>query len=696
MPTTSTASAEADNALPRDLADLLVELSTALHKYAMYPDGHPLLETAAAGVTRRLTPILDERATLAIAVARNQLMVDGAGSDEGSPVLRDLAMKLYRHEIGGVRIEQGVDDSELTTMLKTIARETVKGAPELKSGTHPGAALRDWPHIDLLPLSYDQLRLHDENAPADDPEKGGGWATQLWSKLARSAVGVPADGNTAVPDFLQDPLALASTIDRRENDPAFDKGILGIFGSFMEEIRAKGGSAAKGLRVRVGSLVSGMAPATLRRILSVNTDWSQRRQLVMNATNALAADTVLDLAKAASDATQHSMSEALLLLLAKLARHSDKGSAARKEKADAALRENVRQLISDWDKAAELPEENYWATMEKLIAEPGKEVRASGMYDVPPEHVVQLSLETEVFGATTRHAVSEMVRRGQIAAMLTLVDSTPDANKVVYTLRRHLDNTGTIRRLLRDRPVDFEVLYRLVSRVGFPAANALLDALEHEDDRAARWKLFEMLAQLGPKVGEAVVARLPKAAWFVQRNLLLLLGRLPEWPATFTPVPYTRAADPRVRREAFALLLPNPKTRDHTIVDAVKDTDERIVRAGLTAASENGCPRDAVPVLAARLTAGTLDGMLGVLAVRVLAPLRLGVVLECLIASTLAPKRRFQFRRKLASKNPVMLAALNVLATHWGTDPSAQRSLALAAKEPDPEIQAALRPGRVA
>ena len=314
--------------------------------------------------------------------------------------------KLYRHEIGGVRIEQGVDDSELITMLKTIARETVKGAPELKTGAHAGATLRDWPHIDLLPLSYDQLRLHDDNAPPDDTEKGGGWATQLWSKLARSAVGPGGSEGVGDPDLLQDPLALASTIDRHENDPAFDKGILGLFGSFVDEIRAKGGSAAKGLRVRVGSLVSGMAPATLRRILTVNTDFSQRRQLVMNATHALAADTVLDLAKAASDATQHSMSEALLLLLAKLARHSDKGSAARKEKADAALRENVRQLINDWDKAAELPEENYWATMEKLIAEPGKEVKASGMYDVPPEHVVQLSLETEVFGTTTRAAVS--------------------------------------------------------------------------------------------------------------------------------------------------------------------------------------------------------------------------------------------------------------------------------------------------
>ena len=60
-------------ALSRELADFLVELSTALHKYSMYPDGHPLLETAVSGVARRLTPILAERPMFAIGVARDHL-----------------------------------------------------------------------------------------------------------------------------------------------------------------------------------------------------------------------------------------------------------------------------------------------------------------------------------------------------------------------------------------------------------------------------------------------------------------------------------------------------------------------------------------------------------------------------------------------------------------------------------------------
>ena len=82
---------------------------------------------------------------------------------------------------------------------------------------------------------------------------------------------------------------------------------------------------------------------------------------------------------------------------------------------------------------------------------------------------------------------------------------------------------------------------------------------------------------------------------------------------------------------------------------------------------------------------------MGALAVKVLAPVRLTPVHECLVAVTLAPKRRFQFRRKLSVKSPIMLAALGVLASTWAADPAAQKVLAIAARSDDPEIQAALR-----
>jgi hypothetical protein len=679
------------------MADLMVELSVGLHKYSMYPDGHPLLESAVSGLTRRLALALTERQMIAIAVARNHLVIDGVPTDPAHAVTRDLALKLFRREIGAIRLYEGVQETELQEMLKVIARETPQ---------HGGdEAPREWQHVRLFPLTYDQLELQ-QDAAEQTSEQRAGWAAQLWGKLASASLyggngagsgggvgsGTGESDATLTPDTPMDPLALASAIERHERDPAYDKGIVAFFGQFMDEIKAKGGQASGALKRKVSKLVTALSPETLQQILKRTSPGAERRQFLLNASHTLAADTVLDLAKAVASASKHTMSEALLLLLTKLAKHSEKGSPNRRDKADTALRENMRQLIDDWDGAAALPEESYWQTLEQLIAEPATDAPASsGQWDVNAEYIVQMSLEVELFSATAKHAVAEMVKAGRISALLSMVDQTPETNTVVWTLRRHLDNTGTIRRLLRDRPIDFEVLYRLVARVGFPAAGALLDALELEDDRTARWRLFEMLAQLGPEVGNAVMARLPGSPWYVQRNLLLLMARLETWPKDFTAHPYAKHPDPRVRREAYALLLRDPATRAESIGLAVADSDERIVRAALNAALEGGCPREAVGVLTERLDQRSLDGMMAVLAIRVIAPVRLPVVLDVLVKSALSRKRTWFFGRKLAPRSQPMLAALSALAWTWAQEPQAMKVLSLAERDPDSAVQNAIR-----
>src|SRR5439155_1075262 len=85
--------------LSRDLADFLIELSIALHKHAMYPEGHPSLAPAAAAVTRRAAQLLEDRATVSLGVARNQLVIEGVATDPKHPVLRELAGRLHRHHL---------------------------------------------------------------------------------------------------------------------------------------------------------------------------------------------------------------------------------------------------------------------------------------------------------------------------------------------------------------------------------------------------------------------------------------------------------------------------------------------------------------------------------------------------------------------------------------------------------------------
>src|SRR5437879_13526015 len=92
--------------LSRDLADFLIELSIALHKHAMYPEGHPSLAPAAAGVTRRAELLLEDRSTLSLGVARQQLVIEGVATDAKNPVLSELAGRLHRHHLGAVTLDR--------------------------------------------------------------------------------------------------------------------------------------------------------------------------------------------------------------------------------------------------------------------------------------------------------------------------------------------------------------------------------------------------------------------------------------------------------------------------------------------------------------------------------------------------------------------------------------------------------------
>jgi hypothetical protein len=70
---------------PRDFTDFLIELSVALHKHAMYPEGHPSLGPAAEAVTRNADRLMGDRTLIAFGVARHQLIIEGVATDAQHP-----------------------------------------------------------------------------------------------------------------------------------------------------------------------------------------------------------------------------------------------------------------------------------------------------------------------------------------------------------------------------------------------------------------------------------------------------------------------------------------------------------------------------------------------------------------------------------------------------------------------------------
>lgn len=163
--------------LSRELSAFLVEFSIALHKNQMYPPGHPHLNTALVGFNDRIHALLATRPSLSIGVARKQLVIEGVATDPDNPLLRELALKLHRHQLGAVKIMPEVQDHEVAEFLALLVQDpyltkTTLGRPE--SGD-----LRRWEHLWLFPLAYDQLELiegseNDGDGPANADRGRGG------------------------------------------------------------------------------------------------------------------------------------------------------------------------------------------------------------------------------------------------------------------------------------------------------------------------------------------------------------------------------------------------------------------------------------------------------------------------------------------------------------------------------------------
>jgi len=672
-------------ALSRDLGDFLIELSIALHKHAMYPQGHPSLAPAAAGVTRRSALLLENRSTLSLGVARRQLVIEGIATDPKHPVLGELAERLHRHHLGALTFRKGVEPAEVADVLKTLAVDAERAGQPL--GLGDPERLRAWPHVQLHSLTYERLELVGEGAPSE-----GARAAQLWVGLARAALALQPDDDQPMPT---EPAVIARAIDAHERGAtAYDQVIVGYLLQIAEELKTAGTAEAMALRRRMSHLVRSLKPETLRRLVEMGGDFVQRRKFVLDAAAGMAVDAVLEILKAAADTSQRTISHSLVRLLSKLAAHADGGSPEIREGADHALREQVQELLRGWTLSDPNPGA-YSAALERMArAAPLFVAPPEGGYPAEPDRVVAMALEVDVVGPRTLPAVDRVVHEGRLPQLLDALAQLPWTSAAAARVWARIATAEVVGRVVATEPVDFKVLDRLVPRVGSAAAAPLLDALAAAESRGTRRGLLAQLAHMGAGIGSVVVARLEDPRWYVTRNMLALLDELPAMPPGFSPARYTRHDDARVRWQAVKLQLKLPAERDAALVTALKDREPRIMRLalGLLVALQE-CPEAVVPLLVSHATDRTLASDLRVLAIRALGGTSAPAALEALLRLTSAGRTLFG-RERLPPKSPEVVVALSALATGWRRDPRAATRLAHAAASNDPEMRAAARTAR--
>jgi hypothetical protein len=663
--------------LSRDLADFLVEFSIVLHKRAMYPVGHPHLQESTGRFVGRLESLLAARESLAIGVARHQLIVAGVATDPRNALLSDLARRLHRHRVATLRFESGLTLQEIDDLLGGLASDPRSDGPYgLRSGVGSG-----WTHLHLQPPELNRLFLQDdeEEARAETP------GDALWLGLAHLAL----CGDEGALEDADDPLLVARAIDSQPQHVAYDRVVLDYLGQIADEMSGRQGAWEPRVRERVSRLVASLKPDTLRRLLEAGADHAERRQFALTASEVLATDAVIEVVEAAASTTGHTISHQLLRLLHKFAHHAEHGPVDGRAEAESTLRRNVAQLITEWDLEDPNPS-SYTAVLDGMTRHSPESAPAlEDRLDCDPELLLQLALETNCAGSRVYTALDTMTEERRLPLAVDLLRAAPaTAGPTAEALWRHLATPARLRIELSARRLDFVAIEGLVARLGPVAVDPLLDMLERASDQTVRARTMRLLVSIGPTAAPIAIARLPHSPWYVQRNILALLRQLRTWPPNFSAVSFARHPELRLRREAYKLLLEFPLHRASAIQHGLLDESAEIVELVLRAAVDD-CPPEAMKAIERFTDDWRRPAELRALAVLTVAtgkgPQSMARLMQ------LAGARRSLFGWRLEAKSPVALTAVSALARHWAWHPQVISLLKSARKHDDPDVRLAAR-----
>lgn len=652
--------------LARDLAGFLTAFAAALQRAQMYPEGHPTLDRAVDQMLGVLAPMLAERPAAAFAVAPTQIFVGAAASDPEHPLLREMAGRLFRRNVGSIRLARGITRQEAVATLVVLTRDGSDLLPHRSS------------HVEVEPLNFAGLTL---DAPERDSTEGSGMSgAAIWPALARAILGEGSfsGGDPASPEQV------ATAFEAQPATRARDGAVIQYFHEAAEASRDRAAPQAQQIRRQVTVLLEQLRPETIERLLRRDRDETGGHRLVHDLAGLASVAGTLGVIRAAAATLGREISLPLDRLISKLARHAEQGPATSRHLAEDQFFAVVADLLASWGSPGRTLIEPVDHLPPPLV--PG--LSGPEAYRSDPMRLLTMQLDMGALDQAAERVVGVLVSRGAVRPLVDLLGRLPADEGLAGSYRPLVVRPETLAALLSATPVDVEPVELLAPEVGPAAIPLLLDALASAEERSVRRRLLQLLAHFGNDVVPEVTRRLPGGPWYFQRNLLRLLQMLPDPPEESLAVEYSRHPDARVRVEGFRLLMRHPQARARGIVEGLSDPDISGVRVAVMAAGED-CPPAAAPLLLRGLQERRIEPGLVPSAIRALGPMvEIPEVVDVLLSY--AGRKLPLLGWRVAAKSKESLAALAAMARHWHEDPRCALLLAKARRHPDSEVREAV------
>lgn len=593
------------------LVKLIVELAIAKRTVTTYPAGHPLVEESLNKVINSYHDFLEKNHEIQLGIAKDTILLDGVPLETSQKVVHSFARALFDHGIAILIMHQGLTSRELQDFINILGlkREQINqhgGIDEIWKQAGISS-------LNIISLNYNVIGMKDHSINNESNP-----ATGIWEIMTRELLSGKSYSNSDQSFDELDPEILAEILNSNLETP----DITGSTTQLKNSIKSFINKSVIGTAARNGSLplekiaafVSKLHPALRQQFLeSSHSILDNRGKPVAEAIlTSMPGEALLETFEDFSN-NQQQVSPVIMSLIAKLAGHSEQSSITTKLGEDE-LHSKMRLILLEHPSEEFVPDD-YQQKLNFIIAE--NQLQQIRLAD--REELLQTVNQVQV-DVNINEIVIQLLSEGcespeerdvliqNLGEMFEYCLQTGDYSKVLHQLenlknellpaaiRAHL-REYYCRRDFLDEIINglktwgkprYQDIHAMISIIGLPFIDPLLDALATEDSLSLRRFLIDRLIEFGPATRSSIAKRLDDERWFVLRNLIVILKAYKDPSVIPMLRPLSRHQNPKVRQEALsALIAQHDQAAEHQLAHDLDSKDYQILISAIHLAEKS-------------------------------------------------------------------------------------------------------------
>ena len=607
--------------LPLDarlLSNAVIELNIARHILSLYSREHQLVQLSLDKTFTILSDLFDLRPEIAVAIAKDTLIIDGRQLDPKNPVYREFALALSRMSAALVTFVKGVTREEVYDFFRFLSRDAEGITAETLPQILAEYQLR---HILVTPVDYRAFSFAEERT------KKGGSDEYLLERYIKALLDgdLPADGVQAVVENVE-PGTLALLMNQAGDEMTQASSYDTVVSSYLRS--SAGRPVSGGDLQRLMTFIAGLRPELKQQFLASSVKAISREPADLGrALEGVSTDSLIEFV-AELDRNRVKVPHELGALIAQFARTGVELPGGGLNVDDVLLSPELASLFRENEDHQHGPE-SYQAEIGRVVAAqaPGaasldgaqiaremdegyvRYCHANALLSLVDSTLPGLiTLEDEDAYASTFTAIArQSVKSGHYAQLLELLVRIDDLGKrdrhrpTVHSVREYCHQADFIADIVdsfrQHGRADRAGASLICAHYGDAIVPPLFELLATEERMHVRRLLLHLLAGLGGHLAREAPLRLRDERWHVRRNALYLLAESRTRLDPRLLEPLAGDADPRVRLEcARCLVLAGEASGVELLRSLLQDPVGSVADAAVATASALGV-RELIPDL---------------------------------------------------------------------------------------------------